>query len=319
MSKSSNDRSDELRGILEHLDHDTVSALSGAEMFGVTSQARYLRWLSSIPTPSVEYLLPRLRRKIVRQWPEYMLYTPGHADLSQGDLMAAVESIGPWMVQFRLRNDHMTIDTTTLAAKVDANNYLFRLDLINGTLADLLGGEIATTSVLDIGCNAGFFSLDLAARGAQHVDGVDLRCANINQARFLAEHYGIDNVAFHVSDADDVAQGRQYDVVLNLGLLYHVVNPLQHLRQTYELCSRYAIIDSICHTEPVAAFMLFGDKDNDHPFEGRDEWEFHPTYRGAIEAIRYAGFSDVIEIVGDSDPAHKTYAAGKRRCFLAIK
>jgi 2-polyprenyl-3-methyl-5-hydroxy-6-metoxy-1,4-benzoquinol methylase len=248
-----------------------------------------------------------------------MSHTPGHAELSHDELAAVVDSFNPWWMPFRLRNGDTTIDTTSITGRVNLDNYLFRLDLINGTLVELLGGEIATTSVLDIGCNAGFFSLDLAARGAQRVDGLDLRDANIDQARFLAEHYGIENVAFHVSDADDVAQGLQYDVVLNLGLLYHVVNPLQHLRQTYELCSRYAIIDSVCHTEPVAAFMLFGDKDNDHPFEGRDEWEFHPTYRGAIEAIRYAGFSDVIEIIGDSDLPHKAYAAGKRRCFLAIK
>ena len=36
----------------------------------------------------------------------------------------------------------------------------------------------------------------------------------------------------------------QFDVVLNLGLLYHVVNPLQVIRRTYELCREFAIIDA---------------------------------------------------------------------------
>ena len=46
----------------------------------------------------------------------------------------------------------------------------------------------------------------------------------------------------------------------------------------------------------------------------------HPTYRGAIETITYAGFREVIEIVGTGKKAvHPLYSAGQRRCFLAIK
>jgi hypothetical protein len=55
------------------------------------------------------------------------------------------------------------------------------------------------------------------------------------------------------------------------------------------------------------------------PAEGRETIEFHPTYRGAIQTIRAAGFSQVIEIVGTSKQPHDLYARGVRRCFLAIK
>jgi hypothetical protein len=146
-----------------------------------------------------------------------------------------------------------------------------------------------------------------------------LRDENIAQAEFLANHYGLDNVAFRVLDVDALPPGRQWDVVLNLGVLYHVVNPLQFLQQTFGLCRRFAIIDTICHTEPVSSFVLFGDKDASNAAEGRETWEFHPTYRGAIDAIRYAGFSDVVELIGYGEVPHPFYDQGRRRCFLAIK
>lgn len=308
-------------GFRERLDREVISALPGADLSGdTTSQARYAKWRKSQSRSEVvEYLLPRLTRRVVREWPAYMDRQPGHAGMTREELAAEVQQLAPWLVPFRLRDGVTTIDLEKVAGSQNVERYLFRRDLITGTLAELLGDDLATSTVLDIGCNAGFFSLDIATRGAQHVDGVDLREGNIAKARFVAEHYGVDNVTFHVSDADDLAAGRQWDVVLNLGLLYHVINPLQLLRQTYELCSRFAIVDSICHTEPVAAFMLFGNKNVEYAAEGRDEWEFHPTYRGAIEALYYAGFSEVIEIVGQAEPPHPFYADGNRRCFLAVK
>jgi len=38
-----------------------------------------------------------------------------------------------------------------------------------------------------------------------------------------------------------------------------------------------------------------------------------------IDAMRYAGFSEIFEVVGVASNPHKTYARGDRRCFLAIK
>ena len=236
-----------------------------------------------------------------------------------GDLGAAVAKLGPWALPVRLADGSSTMAMASPDAPRKARRIMFRRDLITGTVQELLGEELATTTGLDIGCNNGFFSLDMAHRGAQHVDGIDLRPENIAQAEFLANHYGLDNVACRVLDADALPTGRQWDVVLNLGVLYHVVNPLQFLEQTYALCRRFAIIDTLCHPEPVSAFMLLGNKDAASASEGREAWEFQPTYRGAIDAIRYAGFSDVVEVLGFGDVRHELYDVGERRCFLAIK
>ncbi len=297
---------------------EIVAAYRRGALTERTSQNRYLKWRRGQTTP-IEFLVPRMFREIVAQWPDYMSEQRGHLDLSPEQLRDRVRALDPWLVPFRLGHDVCTIDLESKPGRQNADNYLFRRGLITDTVAEVLGADLADSTVLDIGCNSGFFSLDLAARGARSVDGIDLRVENIARADFVREHYGTQHVSFAVSDADDLPVGRQWDVVLNLGVLYHVMNPLQLIRRTYELCRRFAIIDTVVHLEPVSAYFLFGDKDADHPTEGREECELHPTYRAAIETIRFAGFSDVVEIVGQGSATHPLYASGGRRCFLAIK
>lgn len=296
-----------------------VSALPGAALDGsATSQQRYQLWRRTQELRP-EHLVPMMRRAISPEWPRFMERRPSRAAVSDAEVQVRAESLGPWHVPFRIGDDLWTMDMQDIVAQVRAHRLLFRRELICGAVAELLGDDLDASTILDLGCNSGFFSLEMADRGARQVDGIDLRPENIAQARFLADLYGIDNVSFEAADAATLPAGKQWDVVFDLGVLYHVIDPLQHLRRTYERCRRFAVIDTICHLEPISAFILFGDKDIGEPAEGREEWELHPTYRGAIEAIRYAGFSDVIEVVGHAERPHELYESGMRRCFVAIK
>ena len=78
---------------------------------------------------------------------------------------------------------------------------------------------------LDIGCNAGFFSFQLAKRGAI-VKGIDsgqwMNC--IRQAKFLNEALGY-SVEFVEGDFLDMTEENQYDFVLFLGVYYHLREP----------------------------------------------------------------------------------------------
>ena len=265
----------------------------------------------------VEYLLPRIRQEIQGEWPPFTQRRRGHLDMSPADLRAAIEQLRPWTIPYQLA-DGVNVSQSPGLAESGAQRLLYRRDLISNTVATLLGTDAAQTTVLDIGCQSGFFSMDLAERGVGHVKGIDLRPNNIAQAQFLAEHFGVDNVDFAVCDIDTLGSAEQWDVVLNLGVLYHVVNPLQFIRQTYELCRRFAIIDTVTHREPISAYFLLDERDVSNPGEGRESYELHPTYRGAIDTIRYAGFRDVLEIVGDAEMP-EVYETGQRRCFLAIR
>jgi 2-polyprenyl-3-methyl-5-hydroxy-6-metoxy-1,4-benzoquinol methylase len=302
------------------IDESLVAALPATQLADGSSQERYAAWRAStgaVSRSAIEYLLPRVEVDILGEWPEYMTQRR-HLNETAAELGARIEQLGPWEVAFRLAHGLSTMADDMVAA-VSTHRFLYRLDLVNATVAKLLGDDLAHTTVLDIGCHSGLFSLDIAARGARRVDGVDLRAHNIAQAEFVADRYGIDNARFQVRDADEIVNDETWDVVFNLGLLYHVLNPFHLIKQTYELCRSFAVIDTVCHTEPVSAFFVMGDKDIQQTSEGKAAYEFHPTYRAVIDAIRYAGFSDIIEVTGRTDHPHDIYATGNRRCFLAIK
>jgi SAM-dependent methyltransferase len=301
------------------IDEQIVSALPNAPLDASTSQERLLAWQRAGRTTLMrEDLLPRVVRDIERSWPAFTDQPPGLTGRSPDELAAAVEALGPWLVPIPIAPDLTTFDDRMKFA-VASERLLFRRDLITGTVAHLLGDDLARTTVLDIGCQAGFFSLDLAARGAAQVDGVDLRPGNVAQARFLAEHFGVDRASFSVADADEWDPDQQWDVVLNLGVLYHVTRPLQFIRETFDRCRRLAVIDTVCHREPVSAYLMLGERDVDKADEGSAAWELHPTYRAVIDTIHAAGFTDVLEVVGRAEPPHEWYEAGQRRCFLAFK
>lgn len=86
--------------------------------------------------------------------------------------------------------------------------------------------DLKGASVLDIGCNAGFYSIELKKRGAGRVVGVDVDDRYLAQARFAAETLGleIEFLKSSVYQVEDIPG--QFDYVLFLGVFYHLRYPL---------------------------------------------------------------------------------------------
>jgi tRNA (mo5U34)-methyltransferase len=81
-------------------------------------------------------------------------------------------------------------------------------------------------TVLDIGCNAGFYSIEMKRRGADRVLGIDFDERYLEQARFAAEVKSAE-IEFRQLSVYDVAELREtFDVVLFMGVLYHLRHPL---------------------------------------------------------------------------------------------
>jgi tRNA (mo5U34)-methyltransferase len=100
--------------------------------------------------------------------------------------------------------------------------------------AHAIPADLTGKSVLDIGCNAGFYSLEMKRRGAARVVGIDSDDAYLAQARFAAEVNGAD-IEFRKLDVYDVAKlGERFDLVLFMGVLYHLRHPLLALDLLYE-------------------------------------------------------------------------------------
>jgi tRNA (mo5U34)-methyltransferase len=100
--------------------------------------------------------------------------------------------------------------------------------------AHAIPADLTGKCVLDIGCNAGFYSMEMKRRGAETVVGVDFDEKYLSQARFAAEVNGLE-IEFRQLSVDDVGRlGRKFDVVLFMGVLYHLRHPLLALDLIHE-------------------------------------------------------------------------------------
>jgi tRNA (mo5U34)-methyltransferase len=96
-------------------------------------------------------------------------------------------------------------------------------------LDSALPQDLAGASVLDLGCNAGFYSIEMKRRGAGRVVGLDVDDRYLSQARFAAHVLGLDIefTKLSIYDADSIPG--QFDYVLFMGVFYHLRYPLYAL------------------------------------------------------------------------------------------
>ena len=151
--------------------------------------------------------------------------------------------------------------------------------------AHAVPADLTGRNVLDIGCNAGFYALEMKRRGAARVLAVDHDPDYLKQARFAAEIAGLDIEFARLSVYDVGALGERFDVVLFLGVLYHLRHPLlaldlirEHVAKDLFVCQTMQRGDAA--EEPLA---------EDYPFTETAIFE-RPTYpRLSFVEHRYAG------------------------------
>ncbi len=124
--------------------------------------------------------------------------------------------------------------------------------------------DLTGKSVLDIGCNAGFYSMEMKRRGADRVVGVDSDDRYLEQARFAAETLGYENIEFRNLSVYDVASlGERFDVVIFMGVLYHLRHPLLAL----DLIREHVAGDLLLFQSMQRGSMDLPDLAADYPFE----------------------------------------------------
>jgi len=142
------------------------------------------------------------------------------ADLSKAANRLAddIAELGPWF-----HNLHLPDGTQTAPGHFLGDFPTFKWEQIRHHLPEDLTGWTA----LDIGCNAGFYSFELARRGAT-VTGIDHDPRYLRQARWAAGQFGLaDRVSFLQMQVYDLAATpERYDLVLFMGVLYHLRYPL---------------------------------------------------------------------------------------------
>ena len=100
--------------------------------------------------------------------------------------------------------------------------------------AHTIPADLSGKTVLDIGCNAGFYSIEMKRRGAARVMGIDSDERYLAQARFAAQVLDAE-IEFHNMSVYDIGKlGETFDVVIFMGVLYHLRHPLLALDLLYD-------------------------------------------------------------------------------------
>lgn len=104
--------------------------------------------------------------------------------------------------------------------------------------------ELRGASILDVGCNAGYFAMQLKMRGAGRVLGIDNTEHYLKQAAACKQIWNLD-IEYRMMDAHQVADtGEEFDIVVFAGVLYHLKNPLQVLEDLGTLCRDAILVES---------------------------------------------------------------------------
>lgn len=159
-----------------------------------------------------------------------------------------VAALGPWF------HDLEILGVRT-APQHPLGNFLRELWSIVGRQ---LPRDLTGKTVLDIGCNAGFYSQRLHERGAR-VTGIDHDPRYLAQARFAAGALGYD-IEFHELDVYDVERlGRRFDYVLLMGVLYHLRHPLLALERVARLPRERLVVQCMVRGAPAGGLEVPAD------------------------------------------------------------
>jgi tRNA (mo5U34)-methyltransferase len=124
--------------------------------------------------------------------------------------------------------------------------------------------DLSGKSVLDIGCNAGFYSLEMKKRGADRVLGIDFDDQYLAQAKFAARVSGLD-IEFRRLSVYEIAQLQEkFDIVIFMGVFYHLRHPLLAL----DLLHEYVVKDLF-----IFQSMLRGSDQVEPIVENYSFWE----------------------------------------------
>jgi tRNA (mo5U34)-methyltransferase len=108
----------------------------------------------------------------------------------------------------------------------------------------LLPADLPGASVLDVGCNSGFFSVEIERAGAARVVGIDSVPRHLEQAKLVRELSGA-NINLRLMSIYDLSGALgEFDITLCLGVVYHLKHPLLGLEKLAALTQGLLVVES---------------------------------------------------------------------------
>jgi tRNA (mo5U34)-methyltransferase len=152
-----------------------------------------------------------------------------------GNVRRQVEELGDWFHNLNLHG----VETAPQHFLGDFPNIKWK------HIAPALPQDLSGATVLDIGCNGGFYSIEMKRRGAARVLGIDVDDRYLNQARFAASTLGLD-IEFEKRSVYDVDKlPGTFDIVFFMGVLYHLRYPLFALDRVVQKVGRQLVFQTM--------------------------------------------------------------------------
>jgi tRNA (mo5U34)-methyltransferase len=229
-------------------------------------------------------------------------------------VLEKIDELGPWFHNLHLPGNVQTAPDHFLG---DFPNCKWR------EIAPALPTDLTGQRVLDIGCNAGFYSFALAERGAEVV-GIDMDDRYLAQARWAATVIGSPSVSFERRSVYEVTSlPGKFDIIIFSGVLYHLRHPLLALDLLAELEPKTLVLQTLTRGDNAASPLAREDVDFDtrdrlqaqawpamafieNTFCGDPTNWWVPNHACVLAMLRSAGFIVLAQ------PGHEIYVCGRR-------
>jgi len=169
---------------------------------------------------------------------KWMIESSNSSQANLTDKTAAeIAALGQWFHNLHLPNGTQTAPNHSLG---DFPAYKWK------HLGQHIPADLRGWTALDIGCNAGFYTFELAKRGAA-VTGIDSNPEYLNQAQWAARQYKLeDRVVFRQMQVYDLAnRDETYDLVLFMGVFYHLRYPMLALDIVAQKVKRMMVFQTL--------------------------------------------------------------------------
>jgi 2-polyprenyl-3-methyl-5-hydroxy-6-metoxy-1,4-benzoquinol methylase len=176
-------------------------------------------------------------------------------------------------------------------------------------VADLVyPADLTGRSVLDVGCNYGFFLHDAIRRGAKRAVGIEADSERYRVASTLATLWN-GKIDVYQGLLEDVELKEKFDIVILLNVLHHVKDPMPVIRKLAGLCRGTLIVEFRQPHDAQFVRECFHKK-GDYAQGGRRSIVQRATYRvqNAIESRLLEQVTKRFPVVGvGSVEYHRSY------------
>lgn len=185
--------------------------------------------------------------------------------------------------------------TTPIYRQDHINRHEQRRRYFFDALLGVTGGSLKGHRVLDLGCNAGFWSLAAMEAGADFVLGIDGRQEHTEQAQLVFAAKDIDPTRYRFEQGNifEHPLHERFDVVLCLGLMYHVSRPVALFETIAGVGAELVVIDTEIHPSKISCFAIH-QVSLDNPMTAVDYTVvFYPSRQAVIDLAHEFGFEIV--------------------------